>query len=166
MEQRDKRYLWIVMDVTSRQQAERKAARMQANREELVERIGRAVPEDGTVQTLPGLALTRLSVPQQPLHGVLEPSLGVVAQGRKEVLLGDNPYRYDRAHYLLTTVALPIVYRVLEASRERPYLCLRLELPPALVSAVMVEAGHAAPATTRMCAPSTSVRWTRTCWTR
>jgi AraC-like DNA-binding protein len=77
---------------------------------------------------------------------VLEPSLAVVAQGRKEVLLDENPYRYDRAHYLLTTVAVPIVYRVLEASRERPYLCLRLELPAALVTAVMVEAGHAAPA--------------------
>jgi AraC-like DNA-binding protein len=134
------------MDVESPQQAERNAAHMQANREELVERIGRAVPEDGTVQTLPGLALTRLSVPQQPLHGVLEPSLAVVAQGRKEVLLGENPYHYDHAHYLLTTVALPSVFRVIEASPERPYLCLRLELPPTLVSAVMMEAGHAAPA--------------------
>ncbi len=134
------------MDVASRLQAERNAAHMQANREEVVERIGRAVPDDGTVQPLPGLALTRLSVPQQPLHGVLEPALAVVAQGRKEILLGENPYRYDHAHYLLTTVALPSVFRVLEASPERPYLCLRLELPPALVSSVMVEAGHSAPA--------------------
>lgn len=134
------------MEGMNRQQAKCEAARQQVNHEELVERLGWAVPEDGTVQPLPGLALTRLSVPQQPLHGVLEPSLAVVAQGRKEVLLGANPYRYDRAHYLLTTVAVPVVYRVLEASQERPYLCLRLELPPALVSAVMVEAGHAPPA--------------------
>jgi AraC-like DNA-binding protein len=124
------------------QQAERDAARMQANREELVERIDRAVPEDGKLQTLPGVILTRLSAPQGPVHGVLEPSLLVLAQGSKEVLLGESPYLYDSGHYMLSTVVLPTVYRILEASREQPYLCLQLELSPALVSSVMVEAGH------------------------
>ena len=33
----------------------------------------------------------------------------------------------------------------LEASRERPYLSLRLELDPTLVGSVMVEAGHPSP---------------------
>src|SRR5512133_747995 len=37
----------------------RQAARMQANREELVERITRAVPQDGVVQVLEGLFLAR-----------------------------------------------------------------------------------------------------------
>jgi len=39
-------------------------------------------------------------------------------------------------------VELPVVGRVIEASVERPYLSLRLELGPALVGSVMVEAGH------------------------
>jgi AraC-like DNA-binding protein len=76
---------------------------------------------------------------------VLEPSLCVIAQGSKEVLLGESRYRYDPAHYLLATVELPYVSQVLEASKERPYLSLRLELAPALVSAVMLEAGHSSP---------------------
>jgi AraC-like DNA-binding protein len=66
----------------------------------------------------------------------------VIAQGSKEVLLGDSRYRYDPAHYLLATVELPVVGQVLEASAERPYLSLRLDLDPALVGSVMVEAGH------------------------
>jgi AraC-like DNA-binding protein len=66
----------------------------------------------------------------------------VIAQGSKEVLLGDSRYRYDAAHFLLATVELPVVTRVIEASAERPYLSLRLELDPALVGSVMVEAGH------------------------
>jgi AraC-like DNA-binding protein len=69
----------------------------------------------------------------------------VIAQGSKEVLLGDSRYRYDPSHYLLATVELPRVSQVLEASPERPYLALRLELAPTLVSAVMVEAGHHSP---------------------
>jgi AraC-like DNA-binding protein len=126
-------------------EAQREAERVQANREELVARIARAVPEDGTVQPLKGLYLSRVSAPLQPLHNVLEPSLCVIAQGSKEVLLGDSRYRYDHAHYLLASVELPTISRVLEASRERPYLSLRLELPPTLVGSVMVEAGLSSP---------------------
>jgi AraC-like DNA-binding protein len=69
----------------------------------------------------------------------------VIAQGSKEVLLGDSRYRYDPSQYLLATVELPRVSQVLEASKERPYLSLRLELAPTLVGEFMVEAGHASP---------------------
>lgn len=70
------------------------------------------------------------------------PSFCVIAQGSQQVLLGGSLYRYDPAHYLLSTVELPVVGQVVEASAERPYLSLRLELDPALVGSVMVEAGH------------------------
>jgi AraC-like DNA-binding protein len=69
----------------------------------------------------------------------------VVAQGSKEVLLGDDCYRYDADRYLITAAALPIATRVTEASEERPYLGVVLGLDPALVGSVMVEAGHPAP---------------------
>ena len=110
--------------------------------DELAERIARAIPEDGGVEPLQGLHLFRSSTPTEPLHGVSRPSLCVIAQGSKEVLLGDSRYRYDPAHYLLATVELPVVGQVLAASAERPYLSLLLELDPALVGSVMVEAGH------------------------
>jgi hypothetical protein len=45
-------------------------------------------------------------------------------------------------NYLLATIELPIVSHVIEASPERPYLSLRLELDPTPVGSVMVEAGH------------------------
>jgi AraC-like DNA-binding protein len=133
------------MSVMILQQAEREALRVQANREELVERIGRAMRADGTTQPLPGLHLSRSSLPFKPLHSVLEPSLCVIAQGSKEVLLGDSRYRYDPSQYLLATVELPRVSQVLEASPEQPYLSLRLSLAPALVSSVMEEAGYTSP---------------------
>jgi len=79
------------------------------------------------------------------VHGVSTPSFCVIAQGSKEILLGDDRYRYDPAHYLITTAALPVSGRILEASEKRPYLSLRLDLDPALVGSVMVEAVHPAP---------------------
>jgi len=116
--------------------------RLQANREELVARIEGLFREDGMIQPLPGLSLNRLSSPLEPHHGVVKPSFCVIAQGSKEVLLGDSRYQYDPFHYLLATMELPSTSRVLEASTTHPYLSLRLELSPALVGSVMVEAGH------------------------
>ncbi len=133
------------MSVMIHQPAAREAVLLQSNREELVERIGRAIRKDGVTQPLPGLHLARCSFPLKPVHSVVEPSVCVIAQGSKEVLLGESRYRYDPSQYLLTTVELPRVSQVLEASKERPYLSLRLELAPALVSSVLAEASHASP---------------------
>ncbi len=134
----------MLMNVVSHQ-AEWEVQRLQASRMELVERITRTVYEDGEIQPLKGLYLARVSVPLEKFHSVLEPSFCVIAQGSKEVLLGNNRYQYDPFHYLLTTLELPRVSQVLEASKECPYLSLRLELNPQLVSSVMVEAGHYMP---------------------
>src|SRR5215207_6397606 len=127
------------MDVINHQQAEREAQRMQVNREELVERIARATHTDGYIQPIQGIHLGRFSAPLEDIHGMLDPSFCVIAQGTKEILLGNSRYRYDPFHYLLATMDLPSVGRVVDASREHLYLSLRLELPAALVSTVMVE---------------------------
>ena len=63
----------------------------------------------------------------------------------QEILLGESRYCYDPFHYLLTTIDLPYTGQVLEASKARPYLSLRLSLAPTLVSSVMVEADQAQP---------------------
>ncbi len=115
--------------------------RVHALRAELVARIGRAIGEDGVVEPLSGVHLGRSSVPLDRVLNVMEPSLCVIAQGSKEVLLGDSRYQYDASNYLVATLELPRISRVLEASRERPYLSIRLELAPILVSSLMVEVG-------------------------
>src|SRR5438105_139564 len=97
----------VPMDVIDRQPAAREAALMQTYREELVERIGRAMREDGAAQPLQWLHLARLSSPRGLIYSVMEPSLCVIAQGSKEILLGDSRYGYDPFHYLLATVGLP-----------------------------------------------------------
>jgi AraC-like DNA-binding protein len=120
------------------------ADRTQANRDELVEQMMRVIREDGTTEPLPGLRLRRASSPTELGHGVSDPALCVIAQGSKEILLGENRYRYDPAHYLIATAALPIASRITEASLRQPYLGLVLTLDPTLVGSVMVEAAYPA----------------------
>jgi AraC-like DNA-binding protein len=126
-------------------QTQRDIQQEESNREELAARIARAIPRDGMLQPLAGLYLARSSATVEPVYGVSEPSFCVIAQGSKEVYLGERRYQYDPYSYLLATAELPIVSRVLVASEEQPYLGLRLTLDPALVGAVMVEIGQLTP---------------------
>ncbi|MBW4528346.1 MAG: AraC family transcriptional regulator [Phormidium tanganyikae FI6-MK23] len=123
-------------------QSTREADRAQANRDELTERIAQATRQDGTIEPLQGLHFYRISSPSECVHSVSIPAFCVIAQGSKEVLLGSDCYQYDPMHYLLGTVELPIASRILEASPEKPFLSLRLDLDPSLVGSVMVEAGY------------------------
>lgn len=121
------------------------AHRERATRAELVTRIAQILRTDGSAEPLPGVHLHRVSRINEPTHSVYVPSFCVIAQGRKEVTLGERTYDYDAEHYLLVTVGLPFTGRIIDASRDVPYLCLNLDLDPALVGSVMVEAGLPAP---------------------
>ena len=114
---------------------------MQINREELVERMARAIPGDGISEVFSGLFLGRSSQPTEMLHSVFKPAFCVIAQGSKQVLLGEEVFRYDPGHYLISTVDLPIISQVVEASEERPYFSFRLNLDASLVASVMMESG-------------------------
>ena len=135
----------VATQTQSAQQAKREARRVQANRAELLERITRAVDQDGRIEPLEGLRLHRESSTQELTHSLSDPAFCVIAQGSKEVFMGEERFQYDPMHYLLATAELPIVTHVIEASQERPYLSLTVTLDPALVSAVMVEAGYTPP---------------------
>lgn len=117
----------------------------EASRNELVARIARAMPDAGRGEPLPGLQLVRASAPTPMGHGTSYPSFCVIAQGSKEILLGEQRYRYDPAHYLITTAELPMATRITQASPACPYLSIVLRLDPALIGSVLVEAGHLAP---------------------
>lgn len=124
---------------------ERETQREQSNREELVERIARAIPEDEMLEPIKGLRLARSSRTGEPVYGVSESTFCITAQGTKEVFLGGHRYQYDPYSYLLSTAELPIVSRVLAASQEQPYLGLRIIINPAVIGSVMVEMGQLPP---------------------
>ncbi|MGB4599408.1 MAG: AraC family transcriptional regulator [Trichlorobacter sp.] len=97
--------------------------------------------EQGELHTtaVPGLSLFRREEPTEPITGMYEPSVCLVAQGAKRVLLGEETYQYDAHHYLITSVHLPTVVQITEASREKPYLGLRLKLDQREMSQLMVD---------------------------
>lgn len=126
----------------SKEEPEFEQQRIQINRAELIKRMTRAVPEDGLLEPFPGIVLGRFSRPtEEQVYAMFKPSFCVIAQGSKEVLLGEEAFRYDPGHYLISTVVLPVVSQVVEASKEKPYLGFQLYLDPTLVASVMMESG-------------------------
>jgi AraC-like DNA-binding protein len=83
------------------------------------------------ITNIPGLLLSRRTAPTAPASATYEPSLAVVAQGRKRADLGGTTFIFDESRYLLTSLDLPVICNVIEASEEVPYLCfvLKLDMP-------------------------------------
>jgi AraC-like DNA-binding protein len=77
---------------------------------------------------IPALTLHRRSAPTEPIHCIYSLGLGVVAQGGKQVLLGDEVINYGPGQSMLTTIDLPVVSHVTEASARTPFLGLLLTL--------------------------------------
>ncbi|MES1260473.1 MAG: AraC family transcriptional regulator [Acidobacteriota bacterium] len=82
---------------------------------------------------IPRLTLHQRTAPTAACHVTCEPSIVVVAQGRKEIQIGGQPVTYDSSRYLLTSVDLPTVTRVAEASAAQPCLAATLQLDLSLV---------------------------------
>jgi AraC-like DNA-binding protein len=111
--------------------------------QELAARVARLAQVDGVHQSaFAPLALIRGSVPTVCTPTVYQPCLAFVVQGRKRALLNDEVFHYDALNYLVVSVTLPGVGQVLEASIERPYLCLRLNLDLEQIARLLLELGE------------------------
>ncbi|TBT93366.1 AraC family transcriptional regulator [Vibrio parahaemolyticus] len=75
-----------------------------------------------------GLRFSRWTTPTPPTSYTHNPSICLIAQGRKRVLLGEESFIYDANHFLISSVDLPIIANIIEASEEQPYLGLIMEL--------------------------------------
>jgi AraC-like DNA-binding protein len=77
---------------------------------------------------IPGLTLTQRLRPVPPTSYLYDPSLAMIVQGRKNIVLGASAYHYDETQFLLTAVNLPTITEVVEASPGRPYLSILLKI--------------------------------------
>ena len=87
--------------------------------------------EENRATEISGLTLHRRIAPTAPCSMTYEPGVTVIAQGRKRVDLGRTTFTYGESQYLLTSVDLPIVSQIVEASAEALCLAmsLKLEMP-------------------------------------
>ena len=113
---------------------------MASARQMLVRSVLQWAPEQGLQDTaLHGVGLVRSDGPTNFMPTVYEPSLIFVVQGRKTVQLGDEGITYDPLSYLATSVHLPVMGQVVEASPKHPYLAIRLAVETREVTDLVLE---------------------------
>src|SRR6202167_1133084 len=101
----------------------------QVLRKELARKIALIIGSaENRATDIPGLTLHRRTAPTAPCSMNYQPSVTVIAQGRKRVELGRNVFIYDASRFLLTSVDLPVISRVIEATEKVPCLALSLKL--------------------------------------
>ncbi|MCW2241254.1 AraC family transcriptional regulator [Azospirillum canadense] len=98
----------------------------------------------GLAQTpIPGLTTVRATAPSGVVHAISRPLVCLVLQGSKQVTMGAQTFAFTAGDSLLVTADLPIVSEVTRASVAAPYLCLALELDPAVIADLAAEMGAA-----------------------
>ena len=113
---------------------------MEVALEALGKRIARWAVEGGRIVTaISALSLSRRDALTQPMSYMYEPSICLIAQGAKRLLLGGDTYVYDAHHFLITSMDLPTVVQIIEASREKPCLGLVLKLDLREMSQLMAD---------------------------
>ena len=111
------------------------------DREKLARLISAYAPHDGSFELrIPGVHASRLSqANRECFHNLRVPSLCLIAQGAKSVILGQELYEYDASRMLVFSVALPIASQVTQASYSEPYLGFRLELDPHKIAELVLK---------------------------
>jgi AraC-like DNA-binding protein len=111
---------------------------------ELAALVAKYSTGDGIQATaVQGMSCIRLSEPNLKLPSVYQPSICVIVQGAKQVLLEEEIYRYAPPQFLAVSVDLPLLGQVVEASMERPYLCLQIEIDPRQIGELIAQSGDA-----------------------
>lgn len=88
----------------------------------------------------PGLTIYRFNEPTNPSWEEIQSlSLGIVAQGRKAVIVDGKTYVYDPFNYLVLSSHLQFQAQILEASPRKPFLSFVLQIDPAVVKRVSAD---------------------------
>lgn len=115
-------------------------AEIESKQRELAALIERFSGVDGYHSTsIASLDLIRASGPSEQTVMIYEPSLCIIAQGCKQVWLGNTSHIYSPSHYLLVSVDLPITGQVIEATASNPYLAIRIGIDPLQVGEILTQ---------------------------
>jgi AraC-like DNA-binding protein len=115
---------------------------LDAMHEGLANVIGRwTVGKEDCLTPIPNLAFFRRELPTEPCACLVEPSVVLVVQGAKQLLIGDQAYAYDTERFLITSLDLPASSQVLEASPGNPCLGLVLRLDLRVMAELITQSG-------------------------
>lgn len=101
--------------------------------------VRRHAKEGVAPEIIPGVSLYVSSGITQLSSSIYKPMLCLVLQGAKQVMIGNRPLRFDPASYFIASVELPVSGQIVEASEERPYVCVSLALDRDVIASLVTD---------------------------
>ena len=101
----------------------------------LARKVDGLVQDEDFQTEISGFSLHRRTN-KQSIHCIYDLGLGVILQGEKQVLIGNEIFTYSRGQTMLTTIDLPAVSRVTQASYSEPFLGLMLKLDIGMITEI------------------------------
>jgi len=105
----------------------------------------RTVGDEDSATLITDLLFFRREAIAPPCACLVEPSVVLVAQGSKQMLIGQDAYPYDLDHFLITSIDLPASSQVIEASPEKPCVGLVLKLDLRVMAELIAQGGLTPP---------------------
>lgn len=101
---------------------------MASPHQELASLIERHCAVDRSRETnIPSLLFYHHSSVSDPVYRVYKPSLCLIVQGTKQMLLAQRRYEYGPTDYMVVSANLPVIGQIIRASSDAPYMSLKLE---------------------------------------
>jgi AraC-like DNA-binding protein len=123
-------------------------SRLERDCEELTYLVEQYARIEGVTQTAwPALSFFRAESVSDRTCALYEPCLGVLLQGNKHILMGNERFEQENGHYLISSIDVPVAAQVVRASAQEPCLCLTLHLDPVRIGEWLSEVKPQKPST-------------------
>lgn len=108
----------------------------------LAKTVDRLIQIDGDHHTaISALSLHRRSEPSAT-HCIYNLGLGIVLQGEKQVIIGEEIFTYSPGQTMLTTIDIPVISHTRRTSEHKPFLGLMLLLDVSMIRKMVLQMGQ------------------------
>lgn len=115
---------------------------MESLKEAVIAYAGRHANRDGLALTpIPGLRMMCVESPPGVLHSVYRPLVCLILQGAKHLTVGREQRLVSAGQSVIVSADMPVVGRIVEASRSAPYLAIAVELEMTILREVAAQLG-------------------------
>lgn len=132
--------------------------------QQLAQHVKHWASDEGITPTaIPGLELLRIDGPMTCMgSSIYDPAICLIAQGEKVLWLGDRQMTYGPLSCLFTSVHLPVLAKVTQASPEQPYLGVKINIAPQEVADLVMTLGDELPPLSETLCPDAACGLCRT----
>lgn len=113
---------------------------LEEKRNLLRNRLQELFPAPGILQTgIKGFSAALRTAPTSNQHCFYKPMAILVLQGKKQTVLGSEKFTYNENQLVVTSIDIPTVGSIVEASPEKPFMTLIFDLDNYVISQLLSE---------------------------